>query len=108
MKGKIKNFFIFAKNAWLDGPRGKIGVILIIISLFFFVRLFFGTQNIQSFVVNAWHLNRDRTTLTTEQQKLKQIQHHIYLLKHCSTDYTEELGLKTLNLGNPEFKELKY
>ncbi len=105
---KIKNFFHFIKSAWTCGIRGKWGVLFMIVALFFFVRLFFGTQNIQSFVVNAWHLNRDRATLTTEQQKLKQIQHHIYLLKHCSTDYTEELGLKTLNLGNPEFKELKY
>ena len=37
-------------------------------------------------------------------------QHHIYLLQHpnSSPDYVEELGLKTLNMGDAEFKELKY
>ncbi len=105
---KIKNFFSFMKSAWLCSTRGKWGVLFMILSLFFFVRLFFGTQNIQSFVVNAWHLNRNRAVLATETAQLKQIQHHIYLLRHCSEDYVEELGLKALNLGNPEFKELKY
>lgn len=105
---KIKNFFSFIKSAWVNGARGKWGILFMIIALFFFVRLFCGTQNIQGFVINAWHLNRDRATLESEQQKLAQIQHHIYLLQHNSDDYIEELGLKTLNLGDPEFKELKY
>ena len=107
---KIKNLFSFIKSAWVGSNRGKMGIFFLLIALFFFVRLFFGTQNIQSFVVNIWHLNRNRTILATEQQKLQQMQHHVYLLKHPynSSDYIEELGLKTLNLGNPEFKELKY
>ena len=107
---KSKNFFSFIKSAWTAGARGKWGTLFMIVAIFFFVRLFFGTQNIQGFVINAWHLHRDRATLTMEQQKLDQIQHHIYLLQHPnnSADYIEELGLKTLNLGNPEFKELKY
>lgn len=107
---KIKNFFGFVKSAWVAGIRGKLGVLFLIIAIFFFVRLFSGTQNIQGFVINAWHLNRNRATLALEQQKLQQIQHHIYLLQHPnnSADYIEELGLKTLNLGNSEFKELKY
>ncbi len=107
---KIKNLFSFFKSAWVAGARGKWGIFFMIIALFFFVRLFFGTQNIQNFVINAWHLNRDRTILAAEQAKLQQIQRHVYLLKHNenSADYIEELGLKTLNLGNPEFKELKY
>ena len=107
---KIKNFFSFMKSAWTTSARGKLGVLFLIIAIFFFVRMFFGTQNIQGFIANAWHLHRNRATLTMEQQKLEQIQHHIYLLQHPnnSADYIEELGLKTLNLGNPEFKELKY
>jgi len=105
---KIKNLFSFLKSAWVCSARGKWGILFMIVALFFFVRLFCGTQNIQGFILNAWHLHNDRATLATEQQKLKQIQHHIYLLQHNSDDYIEELGLKTLNLGNPEFKELKY
>ena len=110
MKEKIKNFFEFIKSAWIGGPRGKIGFALMILSLFFFVRLFYGEKNLQSFIVNAWHLNRERKELAIAQDDLKQIQHHIYLLQHpnASSDYIEELGLQTLNLGDPEFKELKY
>ncbi len=110
MKEKIKNFFVFMKNAWIDGPRGKIGIILMIVSLFFFARLFYGEKNIQSFVMNAWHLNQEKKELAIAQQKLDKIQHHIYLLQHpnSSSDYIEELGLKTLNLGDAEYRELKY
>ena len=81
-----------------------------IISLFFFVRLFYGNQNLQGFIINAWHLRQERAELATEQKKLKQIQHHVKLLQNpnSSSDYVEELGLQTLNLGDPEFKELKY
>jgi len=110
MKEKIKNFFAFSKRAWIAGPRGKIGIALMILSVFFFVRLFYGEKNLQSFIVNAWHLNRERKELAVAQEKLDKIQHHIYLLQHpnSSPDYVEELGLKTLNMGDAEFKELKY
>ncbi len=107
---KIKNFFDFVKSAWSCGARGKWGILFMIVAIFFFVRLFFGTQNVQSFVINAWRLNRNRSELAVAQKNLQQMQHHIYLLQHPnnSPDYIEELGLKALNLGNPEFKELKY
>jgi len=110
MKEKIKNLFIFIKNAWVGGPRGKIGFLLVIASVFFFARLFYGEKNLQSFVKNTWNLNKERKELAIAEQKLSQLQHHIYLLQHSysSSDYIEELGLKVLNLGNPEFKELKY
>lgn len=110
MKEKIKNFFVFIKNAWVDGPRGKVGIILMIISLFFFARLFYGEKNVQRFVMNAWYLNQEKKELVVAQKKLEKIQHHIYLLQHpnSSSDYVTELGLKTLNLGDAGFKELKY
>jgi hypothetical protein len=110
MKEKIKNFFEFLKSAWVAGPRGKFGIILMLLSLFLFVRLFCGTQNVQSFIVNAWHLKHERTELVIAQKQLQKMQHHIYLLTHpnSSSDYIEELGLQNLNLGNPEFKELKF
>ena len=110
MKGKIKNFFSFVKRAWTAGPRGKIGIALMILSVFFFIRLFYGEKNLQSFIVNAWNLNRERKELADAQDRLAKIQHHIYLLQHpnSSPDYIEELGLKNLNLGDAEFKELKY
>ena len=64
----------------------------------------------QSFVMNAWRLNNERAELAIAQEKLSEIQRHIYLLQHPnnSSDYIEELGLRVLNVGNPEFKELKY
>ena len=97
-------------RAWHAGSRGKWGIVLMLISLFCFVRLFCGTRSVQSFVINAWRLNHERAELVVEQQKLQEIQHHIYLLQHPNnfSDYIEELGLQTLNMGNPEFKELKY
>ena len=108
MWSKIKKFFAFLKSAWLGGTRGKWGILFMITALFFFVRLFCGTQNVQNFIINTWRLNHKRTELDIAQKNLKQMQNHIYLLQHTSPDYVEELGLKTLNLGNPEFKELKY
>lgn len=109
MKEKIKNFFVFLKSAWTTSSRGKIGIILMLLSIFFFVRLFYGTRNVQSFIINAWHLNRERAELAIAQKELQQIQHHIYLLQHpnSSSDYIQELGLQTLNLGDSDFKELK-
>jgi len=110
MKTKIKNLFTFIKNAWVGGPRGKIGFIIVIISIFGFARLFCGETNLQRFVKNAWHLNKERKELAVAEKQLEQIQHHNYLLQHpnTSSDYIEELGLKTLNLGDSGFKELKY
>ena len=110
MKEKIKNFFVFVKNAWIGGIRGKVGFALMIISVFFFIRLFCGDKNIQSFAMNAWRLNKEEKELVIEQKKLDKIKRHIYLLQHpnSSFDYIEELGLKVLNMGDKEFKELKY
>ena len=110
MKEKIKNFFAFLKSAWDCGPRGKIGIVLLILAMFFFVRLFVGTQNIPDYIISATKLNHERKELALLQKDLNQIQHHVYLLQrpYVSSDYIEELGLKTLNLGNPEFRELKY
>jgi hypothetical protein len=110
MKEKIKNFFEFVKSAWVAGPRGRWGFLFMILAIFFFIRLFCGTQNIQGFIMNAWNLNRERAELEIAQKQLQQIQHHIYLLQHpnSSSDYIQELGLQTLNLGDRDFKELKY
>ena len=110
MKGKIKIFFDFVKRAWAAGSRGKIGIILMLLSMFFFIRLFCGTRSVQSFIINTWRLNHERAELAVAQQQLAEIQRHIYLLQHpnASSDYIEELGLRVLNVGNPEFKELKY
>ena len=110
MKEKIKIFFAFLGRAWAAGPRGKWGIVLMLVSVLAFVRLFCGTRNVQSFIINAWRLNHERAELAVAQQQLSEIQRHIYLLQHPnnSSDYIEELGLQTLNMGNPEFKELKY
>ena len=79
MLEKIKNFFSFIKSAWLGRARGKWGILFMLVAVFFFVRLFFGTQNIQGFIINAWQLNHSRTTLAIEQQKLQKIQIHFVL-----------------------------
>ena len=83
MKEKIKNLFIFLKSAWTISTRGKIGIAMMFAAC---------------------------RELAVLQKNLNQIQHHIYLLQRPNpdSDYIQELGLKTLNLGNPEFKELKY
>ena len=104
MKEKIKNLFAFFGRAWTAGSRGKWGIVLMLFSLFVFVRLFCGHHNVQSFIINAWRLNHERAELTVAQQKLHELLQH----PNNSSDYIEELGLQTLNLGNPEFKELKY
>ncbi|MBO7042304.1 MAG: hypothetical protein J6W08_00355 [Alphaproteobacteria bacterium] len=110
MKEKIKNLFAFLGRAWAAGSRGKIGIILMLLSLFLFIRLFCGTSSVQNFAINAWRLNHERAELALAQKQLQQLEHHIYLLQHPnnSSDYIEELGLQTLNLGDSEFKELKY
>jgi len=112
MKEKIKNFFAFIKSAWLTGIRGKIGLLLLIVGICGFIRLFCGTQNIQNFLINTWRLSHARKELAIEQKKLEKINRHVDLLQHPNTsgkaDYIEELGLKNLNLGDPNFKELKY
>ena len=96
MKEKIKNFFDFVKSAWMAGPRGRWGIIFMILAVFFFVRLFFGTQNIQGFIINAWHLNHERIELAESQKQLQKIQHHIYLLQHpnSSSDYIFSINVR--------------
>ena len=110
MKEKIKNFYIFIKNACQSGFKGKLGLLLLIFALVLFVRLFCGTQSIQNFLINTWRLNNVRNELAVEQKRLDKVNHHIDLLQHpnSKSDYIEELGLKNLNLGDPNFKELKY
>lgn len=110
MKEKIKNFFIFLKDAWVGGVGGKIGIALMIFSAFLFVRIFFGDTTPQSCIKTAIHLNRQEQELKIAKENLAKMKNHVYLLQHpnSSSDYIEEMGLKTLNLGDPDFKELKY
>ena len=108
MNEKIKNFFGFIKSGWSSGYRGKIGIGLIILSLFFFVRLFCGPQTLQGFIIKSWELKQNKQELEIKKQELQTLQNHHDLLLNASPDYVEELGLQKLNLGDPEFKELKY
>ena len=107
MKDKIKNFFGFVSRAWRGGIHGKVGLFFAIFGLFMFVRIFCGDVNVTRFVANIWHLNTERRELVAEQNKLKTIEQHIYLLENYSPDYVEELGLKYLNIGDAEYKVLK-
>lgn len=74
---------------------------------FMFVRIFLGDVNIQRFVINIWRLNAEQQELATETAKLESLRRHIDLLQNYSADYVEELGLKYLNIGAPDFKILK-
>ena len=107
MKEKIKNLFGFIGRAWTGGPRGKIGILLAVFALFVFIRMFLGNMNIQRFVMNAWSLNRERAELAELERTRDTLEHHIELLRNGSPDYVEELGLQSLNIGDPKFKILK-
>lgn len=107
MKEKIKNLFGFIGRAWSDGIYGKFGILLTLFALYMFVRMFWGDVNVQKFIVNIWRLHGEQEQLAAEQSKLQEIHQHIELLQGYSPDYVEELGLKYLNVGNPDFKILK-
>ncbi|MFQ6739546.1 MAG: hypothetical protein ACLRFJ_02675 [Alphaproteobacteria bacterium] len=108
MKEKIKKFFNFVAVAWTTSFRGKLGVILLVFALFVFLRMFWGTVNIQSFFINMWHLNNEQHDLETQRANLQQLQHHNQLLQINSPDYIEEIGLQTLNIGDSKTKILKF
>ena len=107
MRDKIKNLFGFIGRAWRGGIRGKFGVFFAAFALLIFVRIFFGEVNVGRFVTNIWRLNEEHAALAQEEKKLQTIRHHIELLKTYSPDYVEEVCLKYLNTGDPEFKILK-
>lgn len=107
MKEKIKNFFGFMGRAWSDGIYGKFGIMLLILAIYMFIRMFWGDVNVQQFIINIWRLDGEQEQLATEQAELRAIHRHIELLQGYSSDYVEELGLKYLNIGDPDFKILK-
>ena len=107
MKEKIKNFFGFIGRAWSGGWHGKFGVLATIFAAFAFIRIFWGDVNVQNFIINIWRLNDEQEQLVMEQNKLDAINRHIELLQGYSADYVEELGLKYLNIGDPDIKILK-
>ncbi len=108
MKEKIKNLFSFLGRAWSGGIRGKGGILLTIIALIMFIRMFIGTVSIPRFALNVWELNKVHAQLQSETKTLSVIQHHIKLLQNYSPDYIDELGLQYLNIGDPQVKILKY
>ena len=107
MKEKIKKFFGFIRRAWSGGFRGKFGVITTVFAAFAFIRIFWGDVNVQNFIINIWRLDAEQEQLATETKKLETINRHIELLQGYSADYVEELGLKYLNIGDPDVKILK-
>ena len=107
MKEKIKNLFAFMARAWGGGFHGKMGVIMVIIAVFWSIGIFTGKTTLQGFIINIWRLNAAQEQLVTEQTKLEQLQKHIDLVQKNSPDYIEELGLKRLNMGDAKTKILK-
>lgn len=107
MKEKIKNLFAFMGRAWTAGIHGKLGVIMVIVALFWSIGIFTGKTTIQGFIMNIWRLNAAETRLQQEQEKLTKLQKHIDLVQKNSPDYIEELGLKRLNMGDSKTKILK-
>lgn len=108
MKEKIKNFFGFIGRAWRAGWRGKLGLAMLMFALFMFVRIFIGDVCVQKFIMNIWELNKEQQQLATERQRLDTLNQHIELIQGYSSDYVEELGLRYLNMGDPETRILKY
>ncbi|HNY25365.1 MAG TPA: hypothetical protein PKJ33_02355 [Alphaproteobacteria bacterium] len=107
MWDKIKILFGFLGRAWSGGIRGKIGVLAAFFACFMFIRIFFGEVSLQKFVINIWRLNSEQQQLVAEQNKLHMIERHIQLIQNYSPDYLEEIGLKYLNIGDPNAKVLK-
>jgi cellobiose-specific phosphotransferase system component IIC len=107
MKEKIKNLFTFMGRAWGAGFHGKMGVIMVIIAVFWSIGIFTGKTTLQGFIINIWRLNTAQEQLVAEQAKLEQLQKHIDLVQKNSPDYIEELGLKRLNMGDAKTKILK-
>ncbi|MBQ0013399.1 MAG: hypothetical protein KBS86_02430 [Proteobacteria bacterium] len=108
MKEKIKKFFTLVANAWSASFHGKLGVILLVFALFVFLRMFWGTVNIQSFFINMWHLNNEQHDLELQRANLSQLERHNQLLQANSPDYIEEIGLQTLNIGDSKTRILKF
>ena len=108
MKEKIKNFFGFIGRAWRGGWRGKVGILCALFALFMFVRIFWGDVCVQKFVMNIWQLNAEQAQLAAETKKLNTLNQHIELIQGYSADYVQELGLKYLNIGDPDIRILKY
>ena len=107
MKEKIKNLFGFLGRAWSGGARGKLGLVLTLFAVYMLLEMFWGDVNIQRFAMNIWNLNNAQEQLAAEQSTLDDLNKHIELLQNYSPDYVEELGLKYLNIGDPQVKILK-
>lgn len=107
MKKKIKNLFTFLGESWASGGRGKIGVMALFIAMFMILRLFFGTVSIQSFVMNIFHSAREEKQLIREEKNLETLRNNIKLIQNYSPDYVSEMGLKHLNIGDPNTFILK-
>ncbi len=108
MKGKIKKLFKFLGRAWSGGPLGKLGIFLSIFGCFMFIGLFQGDASVQRFIVNNWKLQTAYEQRDSEKATLAKIETHLDLLKKNSPDYIEELGLRYLNVGDPEIKILRF
>lgn len=107
MKEKIKNLFAFMGRAWAAGVHGKLGIVMLIVAIFWSIGIFTGKTTLQGFIINIWRLNSAQQQLVAEQTKLHQLQKHIDLVQKNSPDYIEELGLKRLNMGDAKTKILK-
>ena len=108
MKGKIKNLFAFLGRAWAGGIHGKMGIVFTTFAAFMFIGLFQGDASVQRFIVNNWKLQTAYEQRDSEKATLAKIETHLDLLKKNSPDYIEELGLRYLNVGDPEIKILKF
>ena len=107
MKEKIKRIFSFIGSAWRGSLRGKIGLLLVLFSIFMFARMFVGERTIQGFAMNNWRLTQEQKQLAAAQENLDEVTKRIRLIQHHSPDYIEELSQKHLNLGDPKVRILR-
>jgi len=104
---KVKELFAFFMRAWGAGRRGKIGILMLLFAILFFVRMFMGHATVQGLVRDYWGLERARAQLVAEQKTLYSIEKQIRLIQIHSPDFITELSQQHLNMGDPRTRILR-
>ena len=107
MLEKIKSVIMFFIRGMTSGWRGLLGAAMLAFSIYLCAGLFTGTTNIQNYIRNRRELGEIDARIEMTRNKLKRTNNHIKLLSEGSPDFTSEMALKHLNLGDPNLMILK-